>query len=362
MGSAVVRCPVCRGASQVEAGALGFDVRCPRCDATLTAVEEVEVVAPVRPARYPIVPPAGPPERRRSRRPVRTDPPREHEPPAAPEPDHDPHRIPPGALPVSVLIGLALLPFAIPILWLAGPALVGEESMLSIATPSALALSASVLCLAVIYTVDWTPSTRVKGVLMLVSFAFFAAVSLYFLKKDLVEKFQKALGQDDRIQWRDFKQPAKDGGYSVRMPGFPVKINDQPIGSFPLALHKAAHRIPQVGDYEFVIGCTEVAAVVQKAFAAGKDAAKPGTDAWFDGLRDEIVAGCRGKSPSEEGALAKPGQGREWTIEIGEKQTIRMVRIYLIRGRLYYLAAERPIDYWDDEPAKYFFNSFDITK
>src|SRR6202030_2917532 len=84
------------------------------------------------------------------------------------EDDHDPHRHPPGGLPASVLIGLALLPFAIPILWLIAPIVFGQPPMPSLAVPLAIALSASILSLAVIYTIDWSPQLRVKGVLILV--------------------------------------------------------------------------------------------------------------------------------------------------------------------------------------------------
>src|SRR5690606_23747809 len=92
----------------------------------------------------------------------------------------------PGGLPLSVMIGLALLPFAIPLVWLAAVLLSGRPPALSLATPAALALSAAVLCLAVVFTVDWSPATRLKGVLMLVGLAYFAGLSLFFLKKDMV--------------------------------------------------------------------------------------------------------------------------------------------------------------------------------
>ena len=55
-------------------------------------------------------------------------------------------------------------------------------------------MSASVLCLAVVFTVDWTPATRLKGVLMLVGLAYFAGLSLYFLKEEMVDRAKQAFG------------------------------------------------------------------------------------------------------------------------------------------------------------------------
>src|SRR5439155_23835406 len=133
----------------------------------------------------------------------------------APAPGPDPHDPPPphsSGLPASVLVGLALLPFAIPLLWLMGPTVLGQQPALSLAAPASLALSASILCLAVVYTVDWTPSTRVKGVLMLVGLSYFAGLSLYFLKSEMVDRVRVFFGAER--EWEDFRGPE---GYQLRM-------------------------------------------------------------------------------------------------------------------------------------------------
>src|SRR5262249_58963466 len=95
-------------------------------------------------------------------------------------------------------------------------AVAGQEPMLSWAVPVALAVSASVLCLAVIYTIDWSPGTRVKGVLMIVALAYFAALNLYFLKKQMVDEVRKFFGAGH--DWVVFRPPdAHPGqGYQVK--------------------------------------------------------------------------------------------------------------------------------------------------
>src|SRR5262245_34892792 len=191
----VIRCPKCRGASRVEEPDLGQTVQCPRCADTFTAIEEAELIAP-GPKSIPGAESANgtPPTAAPPRRITRPEPPEEPPPPEPPEPEKpapaaspdaefDPHGEPPGSLPASVLIGLALLPFLIPILWLVAPALTGQEPVLSLASALALAFSSSVLCLAVIYTVDWRPSTRIRGVLLLVVLSYVTGVTLYFMKK-----------------------------------------------------------------------------------------------------------------------------------------------------------------------------------
>src|SRR5436305_9914637 len=118
--SVVVRCPACRGEARVGPEAVGQLVLCPRCGGPFVAVEEaVPVVRPVEPVR----PAARSPSERavvgrpgvggqRARR--------QAEPIAPPSKDaEDPlSDLAPGGLPISVLIGLALLPVVIPLPWL----------------------------------------------------------------------------------------------------------------------------------------------------------------------------------------------------------------------------------------------------
>ena len=255
-----------------------------------------------------------------------------------------------------MLIGLALLPFVIPILWLVGPVIIGEPPVLSIATAVALALSASVLCLAVIYTIDWTPSTRIKGVLMLVALAYFAAVSLYFMKREIVEHVKKITGWEDGTGWTVFH--ANPGGYQIRMPGprTPVKDQqDQPCPSVAkLALWRATHKMPLLEDYVFVVGASPANRLV-KARDNGHDA---GTSEWYDHVIDEIVKRCGGRLTQSRDVEQQGYKGREAEIGFGEGKPVRFVRVFLIQGRVFYLAAEGLGLSSDEEPASVFFQSF----
>jgi hypothetical protein len=357
MGLAVVRCTACLGASQVEAEALGLTVRCPRCDSTFTAVEEAEVVQPASVPRNPILPAPEPvaerPRERRRRRPEpdrRGESERRREPSLAPEPDHDPYRIPHGPLPASVLIGLALLPFAIPILWLVAPAITGMEPAMSIATPSALAVSASVLCLAVIYTVDWSATTRIKGVLMLVALAYFAAVNLYFLKKEMVDKFRTFFGMEERVHWQRLKTP----DYDVDLPegGRRVLEQDLPIRSIKLDCHTSQYLKFRQFKYVFVVGSGELPNI-------GNDDAK--VDAWFRTLGTEIVTLSRGKIQGEPVKRRIQGySGRQYEIRLPQNNIVRLVRVFAVKDRLYYLSVEGLHLSENHDEVRHFFDSFDV--
>lgn len=352
MGLAVVRCTACLGVSQVETGALGLTVRCPRCDATFVAVEEAEVVVPVRPARNPLLPVPEPhlqPRRTRRRRPEHPAD-REPSPAAVSNEDHPPS----GPLPASVLIGLALLPFAIPILWLVAPAVTGVPAAMSIATPTALALSASILCLAVIYTVDWTPTTRIKGVLMLVGLAYFGAVSLYFLKREMVERFKRFTGLEERIDWQEFNTP----DYRVSMPGpaQPVKAGDAPIQSVKLDFFKADSDQP-ISKLVVVVGSGEIPE------NANGDDPKPATDEWFDQLAREISAQSRGLQSDQITRIKYRGfPGRQWEIQLPDQGQIRIVQVIVVMDRLYYLAAEGFALSARDGQVRTVFNSFHVPR
>src|SRR5262245_51552678 len=359
MSLAVVRCPACRGLSRVASEELGGAVACPRCQSPFVAVEEAQLVTP-RPVPAPAPerttaarPVAPPPRRRRNPRDDRDEPftSRPVAVPVEPVPDlvHDPHQKPVAGLPVSVLVGLALLPFGIPLLWLITPALTGLNAALSMAVPISLAVAASALCLGVVKTIDWSATTRIKGVLMLVSLSYFAAAGLYFLKKDLTDKVQGFFGPTS--DWSEEK--SKDGQFKVKLPSnrWETPKDIQPLDPrVKLQGLSASHNSPIHGNFEY--------------FALYGDPAVPlvnPDDAWFDGIGTQLKQG-KGVKQSEKPRWVPytpiPNlMGREWEFRLQDGNT-RIVRVFVIRGRVYYLSAEGPNLDNRDELARTFFDSF----
>jgi predicted Zn finger-like uncharacterized protein len=353
----VIRCPKCRGASRVEEADLGQTVQCPRCADTFSAIEEAELIAP-GPKSIPgvesangVPPPAAPP--RRITRAQPSDEPPPPEPPAAekpaPEPELDAYGEPPGSLPASVLIGLALLPFLIPILWLIAPAVIGQEPVLSLASALALAFSTSVLCLAVIYTVDWRPTTRIRGVLLLVVLSYVAGITLYFMKKEWVDGVRKFFGV--QLPWVEFEP--KGGGYRVKMPTQPVEVRMQPLGIVSIACHQA--RSDRFGRATFVVGSSH---------PLPKDKQKeprPGTDAWFKAATDDLAKQAQAAAvKSEPAEYEGKVLGRQIDLTLANGQMTRIVRLFVIKDRVYYLAVEGPGVRADDEEVGRFFDSFEV--
>lgn len=343
----VVRCTGCGGLARVGPEAVGLLVVCPRCGDPFLADPVPTPAAPApappptppapprpRPARAePVAPPQYRPRRRRPAEPVA--PPEHH--------DHPPE----GAVPFSVIVGLALLPLTIPLLWLIGPVAVGTAPALTLATPVSLAVAAAALCLAVAFTVDWTPVTRIKGVLMLVGLAYFAGLSLYFLKRDTAEWAQQALGADD---WRVFHGPNND--YTVQLPGRATVVPAGPVPDLAVTFHKAA--VKGLGrSAVFHVG-------------SGRDHAPDAADAeWFDG-----VAGALGrKAGAVPGVPAEPLPDpvglphRDWVVVPEAKGADPLlVRVYRdgANRRVFVLAAQGPNVDPDDEDTLRFFGSFAV--
>ena len=336
--SVVVRCPNCRGASQVAPEAVGLLVVCPNCNDPFLAIEEAPAVAPPPPrsSARPVSRgefrnrAAPPPRRRKSAEPV--------------EPHDPPHAV---GLPVSVLVGLALLPFAIPLLWMIAPLMMGQEAVLSLAAPTALAVAASALCLAVVYTVDWSPATRIKGVLMLVGLAYFTGLSLFYLKKDMVDRVKGFFGAD-RDRWVEYSPP--DRGYRVRLPVRPEPARDQPLAGFTLSCQRATEKT-FAGQSMFVVG-------------HGPDP-KPDLPAdgeqWFNEVDRLIQANTRGAAVKVEAVTHQDEfPGRQWEMEFRKPggATVRIVQVYRMKGTVYYLAAEGPNLSAEEGAGLTFFESF----
>jgi hypothetical protein len=328
------------------------------------AEEEIPVVQPLAWASKPKTPDAPAPRTARAavpvaprrRRPARRSEEPSSEPtaspdeavPEVPDPEHDPHLPPVAGLPVSVLVGLALLPFGIPMLWRVAPLITGQEAALSLAVPISLAIAAAALCLGVVYTIDWTAATRIKGVLMLVGLAYLTGAGLFFLKKDLMDRV-RALGEDQN-QWSTVF--LNDRKCRVRMPGQAWQENNQqPLpGLVQMSeVRRAEHaQDPQDGPrYEYWVA-------VSKADPAVK---KP-DDVWFARVGEKLKD-AGGKLLREEEVKHQELPGRQWTFEVGNAGHIRIVRVFVINSHVYYLSAEGPnLSPNDDDFGKPFFGSF----
>jgi uncharacterized protein YbaR (Trm112 family) len=359
MSLAVVRCPACRGPSRVAVDALGQMVACPRCQSPFVAVEEAQLVSAASTPAYSARPAAAQPlapRRRRRPRPVEAEPaepatsPGDATSPAVPDPEHDPHRPPVAGLPVSVLIGLALLPFGIPLLWFITPLLTGKEAALSLAVPISLAISASALCLGVVYTIDWTAATRIKGVFMLVGLSYLGAAGLYFLKKDMMDAVRGFFSP--ATDWAEVR--SQEGNFRVRMPGTPKGgFNDQPLQDVTMADGwKAQHKSEFFGVYHYLATSGKPAVPLAQA-----------DDAWFAKVREHLEANA-GKASNEQPKTYTGDRadfpGREWEFKLPDDK-IRIVRVYVINGRVYYLSVEGPRLDAEDDHAEPFFRSFRVN-
>lgn len=355
MSLAVVRCPACGGASRVDAGALGQMVGCPRCHTPFVASAD----APVAPTRKPTGPtrtPAGP-------RPVAVIPvaPPRARPTATPgapqarqaqDHEHDPvARHATVGLPLSVMVGFALMPFGIPLLWLLGPFVTGFGAAVSIAVPSALAIAAAALCLGIVYTIDWSGTTRLKGVFMLVGLSYLSAAGLYFLKPALVAQVQQFFALP--TVW--FPIPAEPNGeYYVKMPGAPVEARPSSVAGLEWkpgwGVSREAHTNNGPKTYRYLFAVNQP----RPAPAVNFD------DAWFanvgrqlsDSTKGQIVHGEKVSSPDNH-------PGHEWQLKLPDDETVLIVRVFVIQGRVYYLSAQGPgLTPEDPELSKPFFDSF----
>ncbi|HUR52587.1 MAG TPA: hypothetical protein VMZ71_00515 [Gemmataceae bacterium] len=351
MSIVVVKCPNCEGRSRVGPEAVGALVVCPLCQSAFLAVAEAPPVPPPpsnlppRPPRAaePVAPPSLPEPSPQPRRP-RAEP---VAPPAsapAAEIAEAEHGIGRG-LPATVLVGLALLPFLIPLLWVLAPAALGHEPVLSIAAPTALAIAASALCLAVVYTVDWTPTTRVKGVLMLVGLSYFSAVSLYYLKKEMVDRVKRFFGAG--AEWKEFRPP--NGDFKVLMPGRPFPTKEHPLDGWKLTCHEGTQKT-LTGSFVYLAGWTT------------DPHRRLPDDEWFDLAKTAVVKSAANGEVAKETVIEhKQSPGREWIVELPDGVKVRIVQVFRIGGRVYCLSAEGPKLSPDDDETKAFFASFLVS-
>ena len=246
--------------------------------------------------------------------------------------------------PTPLLFGLVLLPWLIPLIWFVGPWITGQEPLFTLAAPTALAVGLSGLGLGISYAANWSQTTRIKALLALFLLGCLAAGFLYFLKKEWLETMRKAVRRAP-AEWRQFDPPG--GEYRIRMP-MPVRPTSTPIADWPLSA------------YRFVepnAGAPDVFVVAHGDTPPGP--ARP--DAWFNVVKSHAAKAGQLLAEREVIGRWNPEQpGREFEINLPDGVTNRIVRAYVARGRVFYLAAEGPFWRPDTPDVREFFDSFQI--
>jgi hypothetical protein len=328
-------------------------VGCPRCQAPFVAEEETQtpvVVPQAKPANKPKRAVLVSPPRTRASATFEEIPASEIEvirEPEIPDPEHDPHTRPVAGLPISVLIGLALLPFGIPLMWLLAPMVTGQDAALSLAVPISLAFSASALCLGVVYTIDWKATSRIKGVLMLVSLAYLTGAGLFFLKKDMMDRVQQFFGKSNR--WVTVQSP--QGKFRAKLPERFTRDQSQPLPNMEVAdTFSSTHIVDDDTRYYYRV-------------AASKEKARDFNDEWFKNIATELKKDAADPQLVRETEIAREGMtGRQWEFKLRDRDTVRIVQVLVKKNRYYYLAAEGPNLTPDDEEfSRRFFNSFEAN-
>jgi len=184
---------------------------------------------------------------------------------------------------------------------------------------------------------------------MLVGLAYFGATSLYFLKKQIVERFKTFTGLEEKVEWQEFKGDS----YKVELPGVQRELEQAraPLQSIKLKYHTAGYQ-RLVGRFDCVVGSYR--------FPEKGDVAIP--DGLVEQLTKEIVAHSRARQHISRDLRDDNGVkvvGRQLELHL-PKSSIRVVRFFVRQGSLYYLASEGQGMSPDDPHAEYFFRSFKV--
>lgn len=330
MGKVRLDCRVCGEGWLVERRKLGRPLSCPHCGSTYRRAEVAQTLGPVGISRSPASGSGAD---------------------IFPNSDLDLQEAEvsaAGGLPATVIIGLALLPYGVPIFWLLGPILTGIVPPVSIATPIALAVATSILCLSVIYTVDWSAETRLKGVFILILLSYFGGLTLFFTEKATLERIYR-LGK--KTEWQEF-EPNKGPVYRLKVPAAPEEIPDQPLKLAEMHCYQA--RVPQdlLGWQFYVMG----------AGTPKPHPEIPGTPGWFEATRKTLLEDgqkiLKRQFPANNGFL----KGWEWEIELVDTGQMRVVLVYVGQGKVYYLAVEGERISVEHPDVQRFFRSFFIPQ
>ena len=318
MNPVVLTCPNCNQRSKVAFDVIGLTVACPRCTQPFVADPEpssppprVPVVA--RRSTIPNVPVVGQSSRQQT---LESD-----EPAPLVHPDFDDAaeaQQPP--TPHGVVFALAMLPLAIPLLWLAATQLGVRRPEFSFALPVAMGLGVSGVCWGLAVTHRWSIRQRIIGVVGLVFLTGLIGVLLFAVKKEWIEQTRELLGRGE-VAWVKY-QPnpndlkGNDLSFEVRMPGQPAP-EESPVPGLPLK--GAIYSEPDRGWQDQFI-------VAHGRFIEG-GGGWVADDVWFGKVKEIIEKETGGKLISENDRQYQTYAARYYIFQLPENANGPIVRI-----------------------------------
>ena len=128
-----------------------------------------------------------------------------------------------------------------------------------------------------------------------------------------------------------------------------------PFASPPLVYHAASHDRQFQGRYQFICGSLRL--------PPNEDNDEgPGTEAWFKELAREVMTRSGGRQVGglERIKYGDVVRGREFWLQLADRDRYRVVRLYYIQRTVYYFSVEGMNMDPQDELARVFFRSFEV--
>lgn len=256
-------------------------------------------------------------------------------------PEHRPHQ------PIGLLVGLAISSFLVPLMWLLLKALGKAPPVFTLGLPLSIAIAATGLGIGVAWARDWSFSTRLKAILMLLGLAWGLAATFYFLKAEWVEAIRRDLGLP-LGPWQEFKPPSK--AYRVFMPGRPRHEPVEIVKGWTIDVHRFADREKQ--SYAFCVGDGKPT----EAEVGHTD------DQFFEAAKQGALAAAANGTLTGERPLSQQGQpGREYTFKLADQATNRTLRIYRVGTRAVVAMVEGAFLPPDAKEVRKFFDSLHLA-
>jgi hypothetical protein len=230
----------------------------------------------------------------------------------------------------AMLVGLALLPVGIPLLWLIARSALQTEPVFSAALPLAVGLGVSGLAVGVGLVRRWSHPARVRAVLVMTVVGYLTAAGLFAVRKEWAAAARKLFGPA-QIDFKEWTQPGLP--YKAQVPGQRASpATDGPVGGWELRTYTATAGQPD--DRRGVWAVRYTLADGKPPIDAKAD------DDWFAAVREAVVTASGGEVTRETPVRVSGKPARELWLTLPDRLTHRVVRLVRADDKLVYAAAE----------------------
>jgi hypothetical protein len=245
----------------------------------------------------------------------------------------------------AAIIGLALIPLMMPLIWIGAIVLLGRDPLFTPMVPLSIGLGATAIGIGAVLTEIWKTRTKLWTVLSIVFFTYLVGLTLFYMKKEWVEAVRNKLGADE-FDWSTYEP----GPFRVKLPGKKKQDDNPTVPEWKL--YSVIHTNEKATGYNFRVSHG----------SEPEEYSKLDDKTWLEKAGETLANEERGKPVKATDIKVQGYSGREWVFSKAENASNLTIRLVRVKSAMIMLSVDGPFLTNEAKEVQIFFKSLYIHK